>query len=160
MNLKIIFVSCLIFLWACLPALAASPEITYEKVNPGSISYTFKRLKEKTLLLIFSPVPSRKTKIYESLLGARLGELKKVVDEKNKGLIEKAAQRYWSTAGEYTDHILSNDTNRKEEAKNLLEYHRLLVESFLPNFDGTTAEWRFVKHDLDYLDLNLQKLIE
>ena len=56
--------------------------ISYEKVNPGSFSYSIKRLKEKTLLLLLSPLPSKKTKIHEDILKARLSELKKVVDEK------------------------------------------------------------------------------
>lgn len=158
MKIKIILIASLIFVTAYFPTFAAGTDIAYEKVNPGSLSYTLKRLKEKTLLLVFSPIPSRKSKIYESLLGARLAELKKVVDEKDVTQIEKTSQRYSATAGEYTDHVLGKDMSNKNNAKNLLEEQRAHIESFLLNFDGTTAQWRFIKHDLDYLDLNLEKL--
>lgn len=133
-------------------------EISYERTNPGSFSYSIKRFREKTLLFLLSPVPSKKTKVHKLVLNSRLAELNKVVDEKNIAHIEKSSQRYSATVGEYTDRVLSKAVNSKEEAEKLLGEHRTHVESFLVNFDSTTAEWRFIKHDLDYLDLNLQKL--
>ena len=134
--------------------------ISYEKVNPGSFSYSIKRLKEKTLLLLLSPLPSKKTKIHEDILKARLSELKKVVDEKNIAHIEKSSQRYSAAAGEYADYVLAKNKSKKDEVKKRLEEHKKYIEEFLLHFDGTTAEWRFIKHDLDYLDLNLQKMNE
>ena len=86
-----------------------SVAVTYEAVNPGNdFAYIIKRLQEKIILAILSFSDSRKLQYYEKLLGARLSELKFVVDKKDIANIQTASQRYSATAGELTQFILQS----------------------------------------------------
>lgn len=136
------------------------PEIKYEQINPDLGSkYILKRLREK-IRGIFSFSASSKEKFYRELANRRLAELKYVVEKKDLNHHEVASKRYFTTVGQLTEYILSNKSleRRKEEVANLLSSHLLVVEDLQKYFRDTTAEWRFIKHDADYLRIYIGKL--
>lgn len=135
-------------------------DIRYETVNPkDGTKYTLKRLKEKIFLLVLSPFSSKKADYFEELLDARLAELKFVVDNKDMANFQLATQRYSATAGQYTEFLVKKKLNeRKEKAVGLLKTHLPVIEKLKGAFNDTTAEWRFVKQDEDYLKIYISQL--
>lgn len=156
---SIILVLSLVALSTC-PVIAQAGEYPYEKINPNSgYKYSLKRLKEKLTLLVFSVSQDRKTQVYEKLANIRLAELKQIVENKEMANFENATKRYYTSVGQYVDYITAKKQDKhKEEAKALLKDHGKVLSTLKEKFNDTTAEWRFLKHDSDYLELYSQKL--
>lgn len=148
---------------AASPAPTPSPnvmEVQYEKVNPnGGFGYIQKRLGEKVKLLFLSLSTESKENYYKELAGVRLAELKYVIVEKDLANFEKTTIRYSTTVGEWAEFISNKQLNdKKASAVYVMSQHLPVVEQLMTKYDGTTAEWRFVKQDADYLKIYSSKL--
>jgi hypothetical protein len=128
--------------------------IKYEKVNlkDGS-QYFIKRLKEKVVLILLSYSPQKKLNYYKKLLTVRLSELKFIVDNRDISNIQVASQRYFTTAGQLTNFLLSKNSlaTNKESIKQLFSEHIKIIEILEKSYDNTTAEWRLLRDDANYL---------
>lgn len=138
---------------------SAGININYESTNPNQgLQYGIKRVKEKIRLLLSFSSESKIT-YYQVLLKVRLAELKYVVDNRDIADIETTTQRYSSTVGELTDLVINNQLdNRKQETKDLLLNQLKVVDALKGSYDNTTAEWRFVENDSNYLKIYISKL--
>ncbi len=142
------------------PAASPSPSLTplstidvpLESVNPtDGISYLLKRMNEK-VNLFFAFSNESKVIYYRKLVNVRLSELKFIIEKKNMGYFEKSTQRYFTTAGQLTSLLTS--TNIKSEFASVreeLSSHIPVLEKLRDNFDSSTAEWRFVEDDINYI---------
>ncbi len=136
---------------------ATAIQLPYEKINPkDGFKFSFKRLQEKiTLFFIFS---SKSKYTYQShLLNTRLAELKYVVDNKDIPNIQTTSQRYYTAAGDLTEFVIKNNLDKKV-LRNQLSSHLLVLESLKKEFNDTTAEWRFLEHDFDYIKAYILQL--
>lgn len=131
-----------------------SLNISYEKVNmkDGTL-YLIKRFKERTFLFLFSLNSQKKIDYYQKLLGIRLSELKYIVDHKDISNIQVASQRYFTTAGQLTNFLIAKNTTttNKEKVKKLFAQHIKVIEILKKSYNDTTAEWRFLRDDANYL---------
>lgn len=134
--------------------------VAYDSVNPkDGFAFIWKRLGEKAKLVLFSFFPEKKADYYKKILDSRLAEMKYIVDNKDLNHIEKGSWRYSTIAGQYTEFILKKKlANKKKDAVNLLTKHLVVVETFQEAFNPTTAEWRLVKQDADYLRIYISQL--
>jgi hypothetical protein len=141
------------------PSSKLTIEVQYESVNPdGGFNYNIKRIKEK-IVLLFSFTPTKKAEYQEKLVQKRLSELKYIVDNKDGANIETASQRYSTTVGNLVELIIKNNLQtHKETTLKMLEEHSIAIENLKGSFDDTTAEWRFIKYDEDYLKAYIQQL--
>jgi len=133
---------------------SSSTNIKYEDINPkNGYRYLLKRMKEKVVLLILSTNSQKKLDYYEKLLNIRLSELKYIVDNKDISNIQVASQRYFTTAGQMTEFLKSKNelTLNKERVKGLFTEHIKIIEFLKTAYPNTTAEWRFLRDDANYL---------
>lgn len=137
-------------------------EVNYETTNPSDgFGFIAKRLGEKLRVFLSSPFPKKKENIYEELATKRLAELKYVIEKPDMANFEKATIRYSTTVGMWADFINKNKLDsRKSHAAKTLSKHIPVIEGLMTKYDPTTAEWRFVKQDLDYLQIYIDKLQE
>ncbi len=137
-----------------------STEIKSEKTNPADgFRFLGKRIKEKIKLFIVAPFPKQKESVYEDLVQVRLAELKYVVEKPDPSNFEKATIRYSTTVGQWVEYINKKNLNdQKQLAVETLSSHKPILQKLMDTYDYTTAEWRFVKHDLDYLDIYISEL--
>lgn len=135
----------------------AKPAI--EKINPhDSISYAFKRLKEK-IVLRFQFNTDSKIKYYEKLLNVRFSELVLIIENKEAANIEKSSQRYETTAGLLTDEILKSTLNtEKDVVTKIFAEHSKVLESIKTKYEYDTAERRLVQNDINSLNIYKDKL--
>jgi len=74
---------------------------------------------------------------------------------------EKATIRYSTTVGTWAEYIQKKKLNdQKQSAVETLSSHLGVVEKLMTKYDPTTAEWRFVKHDFDFLNIYISKLAQ
>lgn len=150
----IIFIAFTIFYGLNHTTVFAQSEdsIKYETISPkyGS-KYLLKRLREKITLFVLGKNPSRKADYYSRLLDIRLAELKQVVDEKDIANIETTSQRYSATMGELINIIKQNNLDEmKAVILTKINKHLPILESLQKQYEFSTAEWRFIKYDIDY----------
>lgn len=138
---------------------ASSEAVLVDKVEyPGTGGHFRERLKEKVILILLSPTPSKKAEYYMNLTKKRITELKQVVEKKDLMNIEKSSKRYFTAVGNYTEYVISKKISNTETAQKILIEQLNLIKKLMPTFDDTTAEWRFLKHDADYLDIYINRL--
>ena len=137
-------------------------DILYESINPkDGYRYVFKRLGEKITMVVLSFSPDKKVDYYQKLIEVRLRELKYVVDTKDLANIQTVNQRYFSTAGQTTEYVKKNNLSQhKEKLRNLFTEHLGVLEVLKKSFNDTTAEWRFLEHNVDYLKIYTTQLLE
>lgn len=128
-------------------------EVTYQAVNPSSsFNYNLKRLREKMILKVLFYSKDSKANYYEKLINVRLAELKYTIDKKDMANFEKTSQRYHTTVGEAVKSLRDNRLETKQIAmRNMLVSHIPVLEKLQGSFDDTTAEWRFVHDDINYV---------
>lgn len=130
------------------------PTIKYEKINmENGFPYLIKRGKEKVAIVLLSYNPQKKLSYYEKLLDIRLAELKYIVDHRDIANIQVASQRYFSTAGQLTSYFLSkpNLLSQKGAVIGLFSNHSIVLEKLKASYENTTAEWRLLRDDINYL---------
>lgn len=135
-------------------------EVRYEATNPSDgFGFISKRLGEKIKLFLNSPFPKKKERVYEELSTKRLAELKYVIEKADMANFEKATIRYSTTVGMWVDFINKNKLNdRRSHAAETLSNHIPVIEQLMTKYDPTTAEWRFVKEDLDYVSIYISQV--
>ena len=141
------------------PAVPAI-KITDEKVNPSNgFAYLQKRLGEKIKLSFLSLFAGKKENFYEEMVNRRLAELKYVIEKPDMNNFEHATTRYSTTVGYWVEYIEKKKLNdQKQPAADMLLSHIPVMEQLMAKYDPTTAEWRFIKHDLDYLNIYISKM--
>lgn len=134
--------------------------VKYQSVNPSDGSkFLIKRFQEKIKLFTLFISKTSKADYYQELVGIRLAELKYVIDNKDMARFENTTKRYYTTAGQLTEFIMKkNLVDRKEKARELFESHIPVLESLRDTFKDTTAEWRFVHDDINYLKIYTERL--
>ncbi len=134
-------------------ASSGVPTVDYETVNPkDGLSYGTKRLKEKIIMAVYTLFPNKKADYYLKLSNSRLAELKYIVDNNDGENFEVATKRYFTTIGQYSEYLNSKNLNDKMlAAKENLKNHGPVLEVLRDTFDPTTAQWRFVQDDINYL---------
>lgn len=131
---------------------------SYEEINPkDGFKFSFKRLQEKIMLVLFSFSAQSKLDFQKDLLSKRLAELKYVVDNKDISNLQTTSQRYYSQAGQLTEFVLKNNLD-KHGLKDQLSSHLLVLEVLKKQYNDTTAEWRFLEHDVDYIKAYIKQL--
>lgn len=133
-------------------------KVDYQKVNPdNTFSYSIKRLQEKIMLLILSLSSDAKANYYAGLTNKRLAELEYIIEKKDMGNFEVATKRYYTTLGDFYNFI-SKDKDTKSLFDKRTSSHRQVLERLRDFYDGTTAEWRFIQDDINYLSIYSEKL--
>lgn len=140
--------------------VAVDYKVTYEQVNPSDgFGYLKKRLLEKFSLFFYSYSSQRKSDYYGALANKRLAELKYVIENNRMNDFERATTRYSTTVGMWVEYINKKGLNNgKGLVAQLLSQHIPVVQNLMEKYDPTTAEWRFVKHDVDYLNIYISQL--
>lgn len=134
-------------------------DVPYEEINPtDGTQYWIKRVKEK-VGTFFAFSESGKTDFLENLVKTRLAELKYIIDNKEMSYFEKSTQRYFTVAGELTDFIASKKNKESaEKVKATLSSHLPVLMNLRDTYNPTTAEWRFVEDDVNYIKGYIDKL--
>lgn len=142
----------LIFIISSFSSVNAQQDFPYEAVNPpDGISYLFKRIREK-ITIFFSFSNERKINNYKKLVQVRLAELKFIIENKEIGYFEKSTQRYFTTAGQLTELLTNKNTKtRYDEVREMLSSHIPILSRLRDTYNPTTAEWRFVEDDINYI---------
>ncbi|OGE16952.1 hypothetical protein A3F00_02930 [Candidatus Daviesbacteria bacterium RIFCSPHIGHO2_12_FULL_37_11] len=134
-------------------------DVTYEQVNPSDGSkYLIKRIGEK-INMFFSFSSKSKVKVYKKLVNVRLAELKFIIEKKEMGYFEAATKRYFTTVGQLKNLLVSS--NIKSEfmpIKEELSSHISVLIKLRDSYDPSTAEWRFVEDDINYVKGYLDEL--
>lgn len=136
-------------------------QVNQEEVNPSDgARFLVKRFKEKINLLILTPFPSRKIDFYTKLIDVRLAELKYIIDKKDPDKIETSSIRYATTVGWLTEMLDANKGSdfQKKAAKDLMVKHLEVVNKLKGAYNDTTAEWRFVENDANFLKTYISQL--
>lgn len=143
--------------------LTKSPmiDITYESVNPPNGSpYLFKRIREK-ISIFFAFSNKSKVQVYKKLVNVRLAELKYVIEKKEMGYFEQTTKRYFTTVGQLTEFlILSRLEDEFIPVKDELLSHLPVLIKLRDTYDSSTAEWRFVEDDVNYVKGYINDLSE
>lgn len=129
-----------------------SSDVPYESVNPpDGISYLLKRVREK-ISMVFAFSNERKINNYKKLVQVRLAELKFVIENKEMGYFEKSTQRYFTTVGQLTEFLTNkNIMTTNQEVREMLSSHIPILSRLRDTYNPTTAEWRFVEDDINYI---------
>lgn len=127
-------------------------DVPYESVNQtGGISYLLKRIGEK-ISMFFAFSNERKIQNYKKLVNVRLSELKFVIENKEMAYFEKSTQRYFTTAGQLTELLISASIGSEfTPVKEELLSHIPVLTKLRDTYDPGTAEWRFVEDDINYI---------
>ena len=152
MRVKLTTLFLIIFLNFSNGSVIAQSDIKYESVNPpDGLSYLFKRINER-IIMFLSFSDESKIQNYQKLVEVRLAELKFIIEKKDAAYFEQSTQRYFTTAGQLTDFLTSkNKKNKFEQVKNEFSSQIPVLEKLRDNFDSSTAEWRFVEDDINYI---------
>lgn len=133
-------------------SVSAEIIVPQESVNPpDGLPYLMKRIQEK-IGLFFSFSNDNKIKNYKKLVTVRLSELKFIVEKKEMAYFEQTTLRYFSTAGQFTSFLInSNKKNEFTSVRDEFKSHIPVLENLRDNYDSTTAEWRFIQDDINYI---------
>lgn len=166
---KTISIFLLILFSAMFPLLVSADDINtiekeivvnYEKINPKNLSaYQFKRFKEEVILYFYSRSKTKKAEYLSKLIDSRLAELKYTVDKDDMASFEEANNRYFSSVGKCTEYLIDN--NFSQEKTFLIEKlntHKPILENMKNKYEQTTAQWRFIRDNINYIDLYTNQL--
>lgn len=129
-----------------------------ESINPDlSLRYKFKRLSEKTNLLLIGLFKSKQKVTYLiQLTNKRLSEFKYIIENSKMTQLEESSSRYVTFIG-----LLTNELNNKPGyagiIKNGIDSHPEILIQLRDKFSSETAEWRFVQQCLESAQVLLSK---
>lgn len=141
--------------------ILATSLILSQKATPDFPPFWgLKRVQEKVFLKLKSN-PQEKLDYMSFLLDRRLDELKSQVERQSYSKILPSALRYSSLAGEITEKVISN--NMKDKASSVINQfkdHRIILNDIYVLYPKNTenVEYKYVKDDINYLKLYLDKL--
>ena len=114
----------------------------YEKLNPDSLLYIFKRVDEKVTYLLITD-EKKKSEYYKKLLEKRYKELVYIINIEKTGFLEETASRYNSLTGEMRKNGI--DSISKEEIKQRI----LILEKLRDNYHSNTPYWLIIQQAID-----------
>lgn len=123
----------------------SAQEVKYDKTNPGSPYYIFKRLKETVILNFLKFGEKNKAKYSEGLLETRLKELTYIVREGQMGILENVAHRYTNQAGVIIEKYLKLNQGFKPQA----ERHIPILGSLRDAYPSNTPQWLMIQESVD-----------
>lgn len=142
------------------PLSVSANGINYEKINPSNYSaYQFKRLKEEVLLRFYSRSKPKKAEYLCNLIDKRLAELKYTVFKDDMAVFEDSNNRYFTSIGKCADYL--NENNFSKEKLFVVEkikLHKPILEEMKNKYEQTTAQWRFIRDNINYIDLYTDQL--
>jgi len=158
--MKIIFISLVIFLSSTSLLSAKSPveyKLTEQKTLPNSPSYSFKRIKEKGLMII--KITSKSKYDYSKLLlEKRLSELVSLVDIKDPNLITGSSQRFSYQAGILADLNTKLKLSQKESIKVTFDAYKKILSELRDNYPANSAYWLLIQQNIDTLNILFDKM--
>lgn len=152
MKLIIILLLVIFFSIVNIPSVLANnddnsstSQVKYEKINPGSPYYIFKRLFENIQLNYLSVDKKSKSKILSHLLEVRLKEIAYVVNNNKIGMIENVTGRYDSVAGT----IMEKYKNVNPDLPKQIESYPQILSSLRDKFPANSAQWLLMQYTID-----------
>jgi hypothetical protein len=158
--MKIFLISLIVFLCSARITLAISPEnynLTGQKTLPSSPSYSFKRIKEKGLMIIKITSES-KFKYSKLLLEKRLSELVSLIDVKEPSLITGSSQRFSYQAGILADLNSKLKSSQKNEIEIIFEEYKKILSELRDNYPANSAYWLLIQQNIDTLNILFDKM--
>lgn len=154
-RVKFFLVTFLIISLFFAPTIFAQSESTQEAtldIKVNHVAGKFEKLQEKILLFLKFDKKS-KAEYLQTLAEKRLAELAFVVaDPKQRDLIEPAASRYTTYAGNLTNYVSTNKiTEEKEDTINLFERHTRFVDKLQKKTEVDSGWWIAIGHGVNAL---------
>lgn len=133
--------------------------LNFNKITPDTrFLYSFKRLNEN-IYLSLKPSPSQRLDYLFDLLEERRNELEYVVEKGKSQYVLKSAQRYSTIAGKITELIVKNNLyDQAKIAQEKFRTHLPIIAGLITKYPKQDDEIKFVKDDVNYLKLYLEKL--
>lgn len=130
-------------------------------VNPDKyLFYSVKRLIEKgTVYTKFSK--ESKADYYMDLTLIRLAELKYVIGKDIVSDIEHSSERLSYQVGILSDYIVANKTDLESKKVSVIARFNRYKELLVPlrdKYPANSSYWMLVQHDINSIDINLEKL--
>jgi hypothetical protein len=114
----------------------------FERLNPDSLLYLFKRVNEKVTLL-FTKDEEKRSEYQSKLLDRRFKELTYIIKVGKTGFLEEAASRYMTLIGQMKkDGIYAIS---KERTK----IYILVLEKMRDNYPSNTSYWLIIQQAID-----------
>src|SRR4030042_5618265 len=114
----------------------------YEKLNPDSLLYIFKRVDEKVTYLLITD-EKKKSEYYKKLLEKRYKELVYIINIEKTGFLEETASRYISLVEQMKSDDVYSLSN--EEVKQRI----LILEKLRDNYPSNTPYWLIIQQAID-----------
>lgn len=141
-------------------ALAAELSLPTTKINPDNyLFYSFKRLFEKGLT--FTKFTSNsKADYYRDLTQARMAELKFVVEHDLLSEVQKSTERLSYQIGILSDYISNKSdlADKKQNINDFLKSYKGPLGNLRDKYPANSAFWMLVQHNINSIDINLEKL--
>lgn len=119
--------------------------------------FLLKRTQEN-LILNLHPTPSLKTSYYFTLQYNRFEDLKYVTKNNYHKCILTCSQRYYTTTGNLTEHIIKNNQkNLAAKAIDTLQKQKEELQSLLQTAPKT-SELKYIEDSINYLDIFINQL--
>lgn len=158
--MKTLFLSFIILLCSTTQIFAKAPEeynLIGQKTLPSTPSYSFKRIKEKALMII-KLRPQSKFEYSKVLLEKRLSELVSLVDVKEPSLITGSSQRFSYQAGILADLNSKLKTSQKDNIKVKFDNYKKVLSELRDNYPANSAYWLLIQQNIDTLDILIDKM--
>lgn len=158
--MKVLFFSFLIFLCSTTQIFAKTPEeynLTEQKTLPSTPSYSFKRVKEKGLMMIKVRSKS-KFEYSELLLEKRLSELVSLVDVREPSLITGSSQRFSYQAGILAELNSKLKSSQKDNIKVRFDDYKKILSELRDNYPANSAYWLLIQQNIDTINILFDKM--
>ncbi len=138
-------------------------ELTLPKtiINPDFyLLYSIKRLFEKTIIITKLSRDS-KVNYYRDLTLTRIAELKAIVDKNLLSEVEHTTERFSYQVGILSDYTAANKKEfpkKTEEIGNFLASLKSTLALLRDKYHANSAYWLLIQHNINSIDINLQKL--
>lgn len=139
---------------------AKTPEdynLTNQKTLPTSPYYSFKRLKEKALMILKINTQS-KFEYSKSLMEKRLSELTSLVAVKDPNMIVGASQRFSYQAGVTRSLNEKLKESKKEELAQLFDNYSKILAELRDNYPSNSPNWLLTQQNIDTLKILLSEM--
>jgi len=114
----------------------------FERLNPDSLLYLFKRVNEKAIVF-FIRDEEKQSEYYSKLLDKRFKELVYIINVEKTGFLEEAAGRYITLIGQMKrDGVY---TISKERTK----IYTFILEKLRDNYPSNTSYWLIIQQAID-----------
>ncbi len=118
-------------------------------LDPSSSLYSLKRVTENIRLIIASSDSNSKANVLTDNLDSRLNEIKFLVDSNNLDPLEKASNRYNSTAGQLLDLFPSLNKDEISKIKTQIKNHPQTLTDIRAKFGTESAYSLIIPQNID-----------